>query len=177
MKLLLKLFGGLVVLVLLLLAVAFSFPRTYRVERSAVIQAKPEVVFAQVADLKAWKNWGVWYERDAQMQVTYSEPSTGIGAWSEWKSSSQGNGKATLVALTPGTYAEYKLEFEGWDTPSKGTFTLAPTPEGTRVVWADEGDLGNSPVARWFGLFLDKMIGPDFEAGLAKLKTVCEGSK
>jgi len=177
MKVLLKLFGGLAVLVLLLLAVAFFFPRAYHVERSTVIQAKPEVVFAQVADLKAWKNWGVWFERDPQMQVTYSEPTTGVGAWSAWKSATEGNGKATLVALTPGTYAEYKLEFEGWENASKGTFSLAVVPEGTHLTWSDEGDLGNSPVARWFGLFLDKMIGPDFEAGLAKLKTVCEGGK
>jgi len=101
MKIAFYILGGLVVLVLLLAVAGLLLPRRYRVERSAVIKAQPTVVYAQVADLKAWKNWG---------------------------------------------------------------------------VWVDAGDLGLNPLSHWFGLFLDRMIGPDFEAGLAKLKALCENA-
>ena len=174
MKIALYILGGLAALVLLLALIGFLLPRRYRVARSAVIKARPEVVFAQVADLRAWKNWGVWYERDPRMEVTYSATTNTVGARSEWKSKSQGNGKASLTTLTPPTRVEYELEFSGMSSASQGSFTLTAAPEGVRVVWASAGDLGNNPMARWFGLFLDRMIGPDFEAGLAKLKTLCE---
>ena len=174
MKIALYILGGLAALVLLLAVIGLLLPRQYRVERSAVIRAKPEVVFAQVADLRAWKNWGVWFERDPQMQISYSEDTTAVGGWSEWKSKSQGNGKATLTRLAPFAAAEYRLQFEGMGFASTGSFTLIPRDDGVRIVWVDAGDLGLNPISRWFGLFLDGMIGPDFAAGLAKLRAVCE---
>jgi Polyketide cyclase / dehydrase and lipid transport len=174
MKIVLYILGGLVALVMLLALVGLLLPRRYRVERSAVIKAKPEVVFAQVADLRAWKNWGVWFERDPQMQINYSENTAAVGGWSEWKSKSQGSGKATLTRLTSSTEVEYSLQFEGMGFASQGRFALTPVADGVRVVWADTGDLGLNPISRWFGLFLDRMIGPDFAAGLAKLRSFCE---
>ena len=176
MKIVLYILGGLAALVVLLTLVGLLLPRRYHVERSAVIKAQPTVVYAQVADLKAWKNWGVWFARDPQMQAVYSENTGGIGGWSAWKSKSQGNGKATLTTLTAPTYAAYSLQFEGMGFASQGSFTLTPVADGIRVVWVDAGDLGLNPLSRWFGLFLDRMIGPDFEAGLAKLKALCEKS-
>jgi hypothetical protein len=174
MKIALYILAGLAALVLLLAFVGLLLPRRYRVERSAVIKAKPEVVFAQVADLRAWKNWGVWFERDPQMEINYSETTVTVGGWSEWKSKSQGNGKATLTRLTPPSEVEYSLQFEGMGFASQGSFALIPRTDGVRIVWADTGDLGLNPLSRWFGLFLDRMIGPDFAAGLAKLRSFCE---
>ena len=177
MKIVAYILGGLAALALVLALVGLLLPRRYRVERSAVIKARPEVVFAQVADLREWKNWGVWFERDPQMQIYYSENPAAVGGWSEWKSKSQGNGKATLIRLTPSTDVEYSLQFEGMGFASQGSFTLTPENSGVRVVWADSGDLGLNPISRWFGLFLDRMIGPDFAAGLAKLRSFCEKTR
>ena len=173
MRILLKILGGLAVLVLLLVLVAFVLPRQYRVERSVVINAKPEAVLAQVADLSAWKNWGAWQERDPQMKLSYSTPSTGVGAWSAWESKSEGNGKMTFTEVTSSKLA-YQLEFVDFGMKSTGVLELQPQTNGVRVVWSDAGDLGMNPMSRWFGLFLDKMIGPDFERGLANLKKLAE---
>ena len=96
MKLLLKIVGGLAVLVLLLVLVAFVLPRHYKVERAMVMKAKPEAVLAQVADLKVWKNWGVWQERDPQMKLSYSAPSSGVGSWASRASS--GTSRSYMVA-------------------------------------------------------------------------------
>lgn len=166
---------GLVVLALVLALVSRFLPRHYRVERSTAIRARPEIVFAQVADLRAWKNWSVWFARDPRMRASFSEPANAIGSSTIWKSRSQGGGMATLTALTPPTYAEYRIEFDGpGSTVSQGNFTLTREADGIRLVWASANDLGKDPLARWFGLFSRRMIGADCEAGLAKLKTLCE---
>jgi len=174
MKILLKIVGGLAVLVLVLVLVSFAFPRHYRVERTLVINAKPEAVLAQVADLGAWRNWGAWQERDPGMKLSYSTPSTGIGAWSAWESKQEGNGKMTITALTAAKVA-YHLEFSDMGTQSDGAIELETQAAGVKVVWSDTGDLGMNPMMRWVGLFLDKsIIGPDFERGLANLKRLVE---
>jgi hypothetical protein len=173
MKLLLKILAGLAVLVLLLVVVAFFLPRQYRVERSVVVNAKPDAVLAQVAVLRAWKSWSAWNERDPQMKQTYSEQASGVGAWSAWESKNEGNGKMTITGQTP-TQVTYHLEFPDYGMQSTGTIELQPQAAGLRVVWSDAGDLGMNPMNRWFGLFLDKFIGTDFERGLANLKKIVE---
>jgi hypothetical protein len=174
MKILLKILGGLAALVVLLVLVAFFLPRQYRVERTLVIKAKPEAVHAQVADLRAWKSWGAWQERDPGMKLSYSEKSTGVGAWSAWESKQEGNGKMTIKAQTP-TKVVYDLEFPDMGMRSEGFIELAPEAAGTKVIWVDAGDLGMNPMSRWFGLFLDKIIGPDFDRGLANIAKKVEG--
>lgn len=173
MKTLMKILGGLAVLVLLLVAVAYVLPRQYRVERSIVIKAPHEKVYPQLADLRAWKNWTVWNERDPAMKLEYSPESAVVGAWSSWESKSEGNGKATLMEVERNRLA-YALEFPDFGMKSTGMFKLEPQGQEIRVVWSDEGDLGNNPMGRWMGLFLDGMLGKDFEAGLANLKRVTE---
>lgn len=173
MKTLIKILGGLAVLVLGLVLVAFAFPRQYRVERSLVVKAPPAAVLAQVADLSAWKNWGAWQERDPQMKLSYSTPATGVGAWSAWESKQEGNGRMTITELSP-TRVVYLLEFPDMGMKSNGSMELRPEAGGVRVVWVDAGDLGMNPMNRWVGLFLDGMIGPDFERGLANMKRLAE---
>lgn len=173
MKILLKILGGLAVLVLLLVVVAFFLPRQYRIERSVVINAKPEAVHAQVAVLRAWKGWSAWHERDPNMKLDYSEQATGVGSWSSWISKQEGSGKMTITAITP-TQITYHLEFPDNGFESTGTMALAAEGTSTRLVWTDAGDLGMNPINRWFGLFLDKLIGTDFEKGLANLKKLLE---
>lgn len=173
MKTLLKIVAGLAAFVLLLVLVAFAFPRQYKIERALVINAKPEAVLAQIADLRTWKNWGAWQERDPGMKLSYSDQATGVGAWSSWESAKEGNGKMTITSQTP-TKVVYLLEFPDMGMSSVGSMEVTPSGSGVRVVWIDAGDLGMNPVNRWFGLFLDKIIGPDFERGLSNLKTIVE---
>jgi uncharacterized protein YndB with AHSA1/START domain len=174
MKVMLRIVGGLALVVALLVVVAFFLPRKFRVERGTIIKAKPEIVYAQLADLRAWKSWSAWHERDPQMKLSYSDRSTGVGAWSAWESKSEGNGKMTFTVVQPPRQIVYDLEFPDFGMKSVGTLTLAPVGDSVHVVWADEGDLGLNPVNRWFGVFLDRMIGPDFERGLTKLKSISE---
>ncbi|MBI2518431.1 MAG: SRPBCC family protein [Opitutae bacterium] len=173
MKILLKILGGLAVLVLLLVVAAFFLPRQYRVQRSVVINAKPDAVLAQIAVLRAWKGWSAWHERDPHMKLAYSDQTAGVGSWASWESKNEGNGKMTITELTP-TRVLYLLEFPDYDMKSTGTMELIPEGNGVRLVWSDVGELGMNPMNRWFGLLLDKFIGRDFERGLANLKRKLE---
>jgi hypothetical protein len=175
MKILLKILGAAVVLVLGLALVGFLLPGRYQVERSVAIAAKPEAIYPLVGDLRAWPKWGVWFARDPAMQITYSASTTGIDAWSDWKSKSQGNGRMTVTAERRPALFQYRLEFPDMGMVSAGTMALDPSAGGsTRVTARMEGDLGHNPLNRWFGLFMDRMVGPDFEVGLANLKRLCE---
>lgn len=173
MKLVLKLLGLLAALVVVLLLVAFAFPRKWRVERSVVLQAPPEKIIGQIADLRAWKAWGIWQERDPGMKVSYSDPATGVGAWSQWISAKEGTGRMAITEQTS-TLVAYALEFPDFGMKSTASLTLKSEGKGTRVVWQNEGDLGLNLMNRWFGLFLDGLIGADFEKSLAKLKRIVE---
>jgi uncharacterized protein YndB with AHSA1/START domain len=176
MKILLRILAGLAVFVLALVAASYLLPRQYRVERSAVINVPPAALFAKMSDMRDWKNWTVWNERDPDIKSTYSPEQGVVGAWSAWESKKEGNGKATLTVVEPGRRLVYRLEFPDFGMVSTGTFAFAAEGGGTRVTWSDEGDLGMNPLSRWFGLSLDKMLGADFEASLAKLKRTTEKS-
>ena len=142
-----------------------------------MVNARPEAVFAQFGDLKAWKAWTAWHERDPAMKLSYSTPSSGVGAWSAWESRTEGNGKMTISSQEPMKRVVYALEVPDMKMVSSGTMELQPEDKGVRVVWTSAGDLGFNPMHRWFGLVLDKMVGADFEKGLSKLKAVVETTK
>ena len=174
MKLMLRILAGLAVFVVALVVAAYLLPRHYRVERSTVINAPVAKIFPRVADMRGWKGWTVWHERDPNIKNDYSPEQGVVGAWSAWESKKEGNGRATLTAIETGQRLVYRLEFPDLGMVSTGTFVFAAEGNATKVTWSDEGDLGMNPMSRWFGLFLDKMLGADFEAGLAKLKRTTE---
>ena len=175
MKIFMRIVGTLVGLAVVLALIGLLLPGRYRVERTAVIAAKPAAIFPLIGDLKAWPQWGVWFQRDPAMQVAYSPATSGVGAWSEWKSKSQGDGRMTITTVQAPALFEYRIEFPDMGMAATGTMVLVPGADGTtQVRMGMEGDLGRSPVNRWFGLFMDRMIGPDFDAGLSNLKKISE---
>ena len=154
--------------------IGFLLPSDYQVKRSIVIDAEPEAIYPEVVDLRAWQNWGVWFQKDPDMQIEYGGPDRAIGMYSKWQSDTQGDGEMEITDLQHNREITYRLYFPEFDMGSTGEVKLQSTPEGTRVTWSDTGDVGNNPMNRYFVLFLDGMIGPDFEMGLENLKTVVE---
>jgi uncharacterized protein YndB with AHSA1/START domain len=142
--------------------------------RSVSVAAPADKVYALVADPREWKRWSVWNQRDSAMAITYSGPPSGAGAAWEWKSKSEGDGKMTFTAAEPGQRVAFDLYFPDFGTTSRGDLRLTPDGNGTRVTWTMNGDMGSNPLYRWMALFMDRMVGPDFEAGLANLKALAE---
>lgn len=108
------------------------------------------------------------------MAIEYSGPASGPGAVWAWKSKSQGDGRMTFTTAEPPKRLAYELYFPDFNTTSTGDFRLDANGGATQVTWSMDGNMGSNPVYRWMGLFMDKMVGPDFDAGLANLKALAE---
>lgn len=151
-------------------------PDTYRVERSAEIAAPAPAVFEAVSDFKHFRDWSPWEKRDPNMKRTLSSPSAGVGASYAWEGNKDvGKGKMTFTETTPPSRVRERLEFlEPFPNTADVTFDVAAGSSGTKITWSMEGK--NNFVGKIFGLFMDmdKMIGKDFEEGLANLKRLVE---
>lgn len=168
------LLGIVVVLAVVLVAGGYALSSKFHVARSVKVEAPPEKVYALVADPREWKRWSVWNQRDPAMQIAYSGPASGPGAKWEWKSTSQGDGAMTFTRADPGKTLGYDLYFPDFGTTSTGEWRFAPDGTGTRVTWTMDGDMGPNPLFHWMALMGDRMVGSDFEAGLANLKALAE---
>jgi uncharacterized protein YndB with AHSA1/START domain len=178
MKLLKRLLLFVLVLIVLAAVASQFLPAHYRVERRTIIKAAPEAVFTEVSTPKLWPTWSAWNtERFPDMQWTFAGPESGVGATSTWDGKSSGQGTSTITQAEPARGITYNLAFDHGTFRSKGEFAFISSPDGVEVVWSDEGELSRNPMHRIFGLFMDKMIGPDFETGLAKLKAKVEAPK
>jgi uncharacterized protein YndB with AHSA1/START domain len=164
----------LVAVVALLLVIGFLLPSGFKVQRTAQIAAPPAKVYALIVDPRQWKNWTVWNQRDPAMKMSYSGADSGAGAKWSWQSASEGNGVMEFTAAVPNERLVYALSFPDMGMTSRGELQLVPDGAGTRVTWTNEGDMGGNPVNRYFGVMMDRLVGPDFEAGLKNLKALAE---
>ncbi|MDM7861079.1 SRPBCC family protein [Alteromonas sp. ASW11-36] len=176
MVLLKRLIIGFAVLIAAVYLIGLMLPSSFHVQRSVVINAEPEDIYSHLVDLRRWQQWGVWFKRDPNMALTYSGPDRAVGMRSEWLSETEGNGAMEIIELEHNKRVVYDLVFPDMDMSSTGELILEPLDDGTKVTWMDYGDLGDSVTFRYFGLFMDKFIGPDFEDGLANLKIVAENT-
>lgn len=175
MRWLLRIVVALVLVVVFLAGVGFLLPSSYRVERSVEIGAPAAKIYALLADPREWKRWTVWNQRDPAMKMEFSGPASGAGAKWSWTSKTEGSGAMEFVEARQDERIGYKLSFPEFGMQSGGQLTLAPAAGKVRVTWTNEGQLSANPLNRWFGLMMDRLVGPDFEAGLANLKRLAEG--
>ena len=163
-------------LALLAVAVGFCLPSAFEVRRAIDVKAPPARVYDLVADPRLWSKWSAWSRRDPQMDVSYSGPPFGQGARWSWKSKSEGTGSMEFVRVVPNARIEYSLLFADFGLRSGGQFAFEPREGGTRVTWTNAGDVGGNPLKHYLALMMDRLVGPDFEAGLANLKAVAEST-
>lgn len=146
----------------------------FTVSRTLTLNAAPEKIYALIADPRGWAQWSAWNRRDPAMAIEYSGPASGAGAVWAWKSKSQGDGRMTFTSAEAPKRLGYELFFPDFGTTSTGDFRLDANGGATQVTWTMNGDMGRNPIYRWMGLFMDKLVGPDFDAGLANLKALAE---
>lgn len=169
--------AGIAALILLLVVVVAMQPAAFRIERSAAMAAPPSAAFALVNDFHEWRAWSPWENVDPNLQRTYEGPTAGVGASYAWKGIGKaGQGRMTITESRPTEHIQIRLEFL---KPFKATntveFAFQPEGAGTRVAWSMSGTRGF--VFKAFGLLMsmEKMVGPDFEKGLAAMKGAAEG--
>lgn len=149
-------------------------PRSFKLTRSILIQADKAVVWERVSKWDNFSNWSAWTARDTAMTKTIEGTDGEVGAKYTWKSESQGNGSQTILVSKPMSFRESDLVFEDWGMTSRTSFELQDSAGGVFVTWSMYGE--NGFMGRIMGVIMnmEKMVGPDYEAGLAKLKMVCE---
>jgi len=152
----------------------FLLPSTFLVQRSIDIDAPAKKIYDLVVEPRRWSEWSVWTRRDPAMKITYAGPPFGRGAKWSWQSKSEGNGSMELTRVEPDRAVEYALTFADFNMRSTGALRLEPAGNGTRVTWSNSGDVGGNPLKHYIAAAMDRMVGPDFEGGLANLKALAE---
>jgi len=154
-------------------------PTEFRVERTATMSAPAPVVFAQVNDFHQWEAWSPYAKRDPAMKKSFEGASAGVGAIYTWSGNHEvGEGRTTIIESRPSALIRIKLEFvRPFAGSSTAEFTFKPEGERTAVTWSLDGR--NSFIAKAMGLVMnmDRMIGDDFEKGLAQLQSIAEAAR
>lgn len=168
--------GVLLTLILVLVVIVALQPAKFSVSRSATIAAPPELVFAQVNDFRRWDAWSPWAKLDPAMKTSFSGPESGAGAVYEWQGNDDvGEGRMTLTTSTPSTHIRIKLEFiKPFPATNDTEFTFTGDGQVTLVAWTMSGEHNFMGKAFCLVMNMDKMVGGDFEKGLAQLKAVVE---
>ncbi len=165
----------LVVLVAAIAGAGLLLPGSVHVERSTVIAAPTTTLFVLVNGFRTFNRWSPWYAMDPAAKYAYSGPETGVGAKMSWVGNPKtvGSGSQEILESVPPSRVKTRLDF-GPEGIAVTLFTLAPEGSKTKVSWGFDTDLGRNPFTRYLGLMLDRIIGKDFEAGLAGLKKFAE---
>lgn len=160
------------------LVIALLLPDHAEVERSVVIAAPPAKVFAQVDGMRAFQALSPWTRLDAGTHYQFSGPDRGVGSTMRWESDNAqvGAGSQEITVSKADSYVETKLDF-GDQGGGVASFSLSPDGAGTRLTWRFRTEFGNDLFGRWFGLMLDRFLGPSYERGLKTLKERVEGGE
>jgi len=165
-----------VVLTGALLAFAATKPHTFRLQRSITINAPPEKIFSLINDFKSWVAWSPWEKMDPALKRTYSGAAQGQRAVYEWNGNNQvGQGRMEITESAPSSRIKIQLDFfKPFEAHNTAEFSLAGRDGSTNVTWAMYGP--QPFMMRIMGVFCspERMVGPQFETGLASLKTISE---
>ena len=173
---LVKILIAVVVVVLGLAAYIATRPGEFQVARSATFAAPAPAVFAQVNELKKWEAWSPWAKKDPQAKSSYAGPAQGTGASMSWAGNNEvGEGRMTIVGSTPNALVRFKLEFfKPFAATNSAEFAFREEGGRTALTWTMRGRNNFIGKAMCLVFDMDKMVGGDFEAGLAGIKSIVE---
>ncbi|MBI2924099.1 MAG: SRPBCC family protein [Verrucomicrobia bacterium] len=171
-----KILIALAAIIVVFVVIVALQPSDFRVTRSATMSAKPAAVFDQVNDLHKWEAWSPWAKLDPAAKNTFEGPAAGTGAIFRWAGNNQvGEGSMTITESRPNELVRFRLDFlKPMAGSSDAEFTFKPEGNQTTVTWTMTGE--NNFIAKAICLFMsmDKMVGGQFETGLASIKSIVE---
>ena len=168
----------LAIAIAVVLILALTKPASFAIQRSAVMQAPAEAVFPLINDFHQWTKWSPWENRDPALKRTYSGTESGKGAVYAWDGNKNvGSGRMEILDASSPSKITIKLDFlKPFEAHNTAEFTFVPERDAsaTNVIWVMRGP--SSFMSKVMQVFMDfdKMIGRDFETGLANLKTLAE---
>ena len=153
-------------------------PTDFKITRAATFNATPDKVFEQVNDFHKWDAWSPWAKIDPAMKTSYSGPASGAGASYAWVGNSDvGEGKMTITESHPSAHIKIDLDFIAPFAAKNVTeFTFKPEGDKTIATWLMAGNKNFIMKAICMFMDMDKVVGGDFEKGLAQMKPVVESA-
>jgi uncharacterized protein YndB with AHSA1/START domain len=173
-----KVLIGIAAVVAVLAVVVAMQPAEYALARSATMAAPPAKVFGMVNTIRRFNDWSPFAKMDPEAKITYEGPEAGEGAAQSWAGAKSGEGTMTLVTSRPNSLIEFRLDFrKPMASTATAEFSFKQEGQGTVVTWTMKGR--NTFVAKALHLVMnmERMIGPEFEKGLADLKILVEAPK
>jgi hypothetical protein len=166
----------LAIIIAVVLILAATKPDTFRVQRAATLKAPAETIFPLIADFHQWLNWSPWEGRDPQLKRTYSGTERGKGAVYAWDGNKNvGSGRMEILEASSPSKIVIKLDFlKPFEAHNTAEFTMLPQGGATSVIWVMHGPAPFMSKVMQVFMNMDRMIGRDFETGLANLKTITE---
>jgi ribosome-associated toxin RatA of RatAB toxin-antitoxin module len=163
-------------LMVVLTIIGLLIPSSVKISRGVMIDADSVTVYNMINDVNTWKNWYPWITTDSGVLVQISPQTTGRGSFFKWTSfNKKSAGTITVTMVKPqliGLHYDIKEL-----NPADGGFrimTVNTDNKQTQVQWFMEYKLKWYPWERFYGIFIDYMIGPVFDQGLQNLKTLVE---
>lgn len=168
--------GIIVLAVIAIVAIAATKPNNFVVQRTTDVAAAPETVFALIDDFHKWRDWSPWEGLDPDLKRKMSGAQSGRGAVYEWDGNKKvGSGRMEIVEAAAPNKVVIKLDFlRPFEAHNMAEFTIVPQGQTTRVNWAMRGPSPFMTKVMQTVMNFDKMIGKDFERGLANLKAIAE---
>ena len=166
----------LAVVIAIVMTLAAGKPDTFRIERTATMNAPAEKVFPLISDFREWLNWSPWEGRDPALKRNYSGAERGKGAVYAWDGNKNvGSGRMEILEADSPSKIVIKLDFlKPFEAHNTAEFTMLPQGGATNVVWVMHGPAPFMSKVMQVFMNMDRMIGKDFEVGLASLKAVSE---
>ncbi len=161
-----------------LLVFVSSKPNTFSVKRDIAINGQPDKIFPLINNFHRWATWSPYDKKDPAMKRTYSGSESGVGAVYEWDGNKEvGIGKMEIIEATAPSKIRIKLDFfapfEGHNTAE---FSIEQVGSESIVTWAMTGPSNFMMKLMHCFMDMDKLVGTDFESGLANMKSVVESS-
>lgn len=168
--------GVIVVAIAIVLIVASTKPDTFRMQRVATVSAPAERIFSLISDFRQWGVWSPWEHKDPALKRTYSGAASGVGAVYAWEGNKNvGKGRMEILEASVPSKIVIKLDFLApFEAHNTAEFTMLPQGDGTEVTWLMHGPANLMSKVMQVFFSMDKMVGKDFEAGLANLKRATE---
>jgi uncharacterized protein YndB with AHSA1/START domain len=159
-----------------ILALAATKPDIFTVQRTASIKAPPEKIFPYINDFKQWPLWSPYEKIDPDMKRIYGPQTAGKGATYGWDGNKNiGSGSMEILEAPAPRKVEIKLDFtRPFTAHNIAEFTLQPAGESTTVTWAMRGPVPFFAKIIHVFMNMDKMVGGQFDEGLANLKATAE---
>jgi len=148
----------------------------FRIQRALNMKAPPEKIFALLNDFRNWRGWSPWEKLDPALQRKFSGAEAGKGSVYEWEGNKKvGQGRMEITESSPPSRMLIKLDFiKPFEGHNLTEFTFVPRAGGTDVTWSMTGPRPFMMKVMCMFVNMDRMIGKDFEAGLANLKALAE---